>query len=58
MHTIQGQPIMVHKELNEVIIKNLQDVLAMYDAGVKLFFTNVQEIRHIMEQQLDDSKKG
>ncbi len=49
---------MVHKELNEVIIKNLQDVLAMYDAGVKLFFTNVQEIRHIMEQQLDDSKKG
>lgn len=54
IHTIQGQPIMVHKELNKVLVRNLQDVLAMYDSGVKLMFTNVQEIRHIMEKELQD----
>lgn len=52
VHTIQGQPIMVHKELNKVLVKNLQDVLAMYDSGVKLLFANVQEIRRIMEQEI------
>ena len=52
VHTIQGQPIMVHKELNKVLTKNLQDVLAMYASGVKLLFTNVQEIRRIMELEL------
>ena len=57
VHTIQGQPIVVHKELNKILNKNLQDVLAMYDSGVKLLFTNVQEIWRIMEQELDDSKK-
>ena len=56
IHTIQGQPIMVHKELNKVLVKSLQDILAMYDWGIKLFFTNVQEIRRIMEQKLQDSK--
>ena len=56
VHTIQGQPIMVHKELNKILVKNLQDVLAMHNSGVKLFFTNVQEIWRIMEQKLQDSK--
>ena len=49
---IQGQPIVVHKELNKVLVKNLQDVIAMYESGVKLFFTDVQEIRRIMEQEI------
>ena len=52
VHTIQGQPIGVHKELNKVLIKNLQDVLAMYESGVKMFFTDVQKIRRIMEQEI------
>ena len=56
VHTIQGKPIMVHKELNKSLVKNLQDVLAMYDLGVKLLFPNVEEIRNIMEQELYDSK--
>lgn len=52
VHTIQGQPITVHKELNKTLVKNLQDVLAMYDSGVKLLFAEVKKIRHIMEQEL------
>ena len=56
VHTVQGQPIAVHKELNKVLINNLQDVLAMYDSGVKLLFTDVQMIRRVMEQELNDSK--
>ena len=52
IHTIQGQPIVVHKELNKVLVKNLHDVLAMYESGVKLFFADVQEIRRIMEQEI------
>lgn len=56
VHTIQGQPIVVHKELNKILTKNLQDILAMYDSGVELLFTNVSEIRHIMEQELCDCK--
>ncbi len=52
VHTIQGQPITVNKELNKTLVKNLQDVLAMCDSGVKLLFAEVKKIRHIMEQEL------
>jgi len=54
IHTIQGKPVVVHKELNQILTKYLQDVLAMYDAGVKLLFADVQEIRRIMEKELID----
>ncbi len=54
IHTIQGKPVVVHKELNQILTKYLQDVLAMYDAGVKLLFADVQEIRRIMEKELTD----
>ena len=40
------------EELNKTLVKNLQDVLAMYDSGVKLLFAEVKKIRHIMEQEL------
>ena len=52
VHTIQGQPITVHKELNKILTKSLQDVLAMYDSGVNLVFTNIKDIRRIMEEEL------
>ena len=56
IHTIQGQPIIVHNELNKTLIKNLQDVLAMYDSGVKLVFPNVREIKNTMEQELKNDQ--
>ena len=56
VHTIQGKPITLHKELNKILIKNLQDVLGMYDSGVNLMFINVREIRKIMEKELYERK--
>ena len=55
IHTIQGQPIMVHKKLNKILTQNLQDVLAMHNSGVNLLFTDIQKIKSIMEQELQNN---
>ena len=52
VHTIQEQPVTIHKKLDKVLVENLNEVLAMYNRGIKLTFTGIKAIRDIMEEEL------
>lgn len=52
VHTIQEQPVTIHKKLDKVLVGNLNEVLAMYNRGIKLTFTDIKAIRNIMEEEL------
>lgn len=52
VHTIQEQPVTIHKKLDKVLVENLNKVLAMYNRGIKLTFTDIKAIRNIMEEEL------
>ena len=53
VHTIQEQPVTIHKKLDKLRVKNLNEVLAMYNRGIKLTFTDITAIRTIMEKELE-----
>lgn len=53
VHTIQEQPVVIHKKLDRVLVENLNEVLAMYNRGIKLTFTDIKAIRDIMEEELE-----
>ena len=52
VHTIQEQPVTIHKKLDKVLVENLNEVLAVYNRGIKLTFTDIKAIRNIMEEEL------
>lgn len=52
IHTIQEQPVTIHKKLDKLLVENLNEVLAMYNRGIKLTFTDIAAIRTIMEKEL------
>ena len=52
VHTIQKQPVTIHKKLDKLLVENLNEVLAMYNRGIKLTFTHIKKIREIMEKEL------
>ena len=37
-------------------MENLNEVLAMYNRGIKLTFTDIKSIRDIMEEELENKK--
>ena len=53
IHTIQEQPVTIHKKLDKLLVENLNEVLAMYNRGIKLTFTDIATIRTIMEKELE-----
>ena len=54
VHTIQEQPVTIHKKLDKVLVENLNEVLAMYNLGVRLTFTDIRAIKTIMERELNE----
>ena len=48
VHTIQEQPVTIHKKLDKVLVENLNEVLAMYNRGIKLTFTDLRMIEKQM----------
>lgn len=38
IHTIQEQPVLIHKKLDKLLVENLSEVLAMYNRGIKRLF--------------------
>lgn len=52
VHTIQEKPVVVHKELNRILVENLGEVLALYNRGMRLTFTDIGAIRNIIEKEL------
>lgn len=54
IHTVQDQPVTIHKKLNKLLVENLNEVLAMYNRGVRLTFTDIRTIKTIMEKELNE----
>ena len=50
IHTIQEQPVTIHKKLDKLLVENLNEVLAIYNRGIKHTFTDIAAIRTIMEK--------
>ena len=42
----------IHKKLNKLLVENLNEVLAMYNRGVRLTFTDIRTIKTIMKKEL------
>lgn len=57
VHTIQERPVTIHKKLDKLLVENLNEVLAMYNRGIKLTFTDIKEIKAIMERELQNYSK-
>lgn len=55
IHTVENRPVTVHNELNRIITENLGEVLALYNRGIHLIFTDIDKIRTIMEQELENT---
>ena len=36
----------IHKKLNKLLVENLNEVLAMYNRGVRLTFTDIRAIKN------------
>ena len=43
----------IHKKLDKLLVEKLNEVLAMYNRGIKFTFTDVTAIRKIMENKLE-----
>lgn len=56
IHTVQDQPVTIHKKLNKLLVENLNEVLTMYNRGVRLTFTDIRAIKTIMEKELNMTK--
>ena len=54
IHTVQDQPMTIHKKLNKLLVENSNEVLAMYNRGVRLTFTDIRAIKTIMEKELNE----
>ena len=54
IHTIENKPITVHKELNRILTENLREVLALYNRGMKLAYTDIARIKVAMEKELEN----
>jgi hypothetical protein len=52
IHTIGGKPVTVYKGLDRVLVEYLREVIAMDRRGIKLTFTDINEIKAIMENEL------
>ena len=54
IHTVENKPVTVHNELNRMFLENLGEVSALYSRGIHLIFTDIDKIRTIMEQELEN----
>lgn len=54
IHTVEGKTITVHNELHRILIENLREVLALYNRGIHLMYTDIVKIKAIMEQELEN----
>ena len=55
IHTVENKPVTVHNELNRILTENLGEVLALYNRGIHLIFTDIDKIRTIMERELENT---
>ncbi len=55
IHTVEDKPVTVHNELNRILTGNLREVIALYNRGINLLYTDVAKIKMIMEQEIKNT---
>ena len=55
VHTVENEPVTVHNELNRILTENLGEVLALYNRGIHLIFTDIAKIKMAMKQELENT---
>ena len=46
----------MHNELNRILTENLREVLALHNRGIRLIYTDIEKIRTLMEQELENTE--
>lgn len=54
IHTVENKPVTVHNELNRILTENLREVLALYNRGIHLMYTDIAKIKTIMKYELEN----
>ena len=61
IHTKNGNPVPVKKELQKIIKKNVKALLSLNKRGIKVTFTDISRLKTLMQEQLlkkdSDSKE-
>lgn len=55
IHTVEDKPVTVHNGLNRILTGNLREVIALYNRGINLLYTDVAKIKMIMEQEIKNT---
>lgn len=53
IHTIQELPVTIHKKIENRIIRNLNEILAISNRGIEITFTDIKRIKLLMERELE-----
>jgi len=56
IHTKNGNPVPVKRELQKIIKKNVKSLLTLNDRGIKVTFTDISRLRTLMKEEM--AKKG
>ena len=56
-HIMQGKEIEILPYIQKEIIKDFKDILSLKRNGLNLFFTDIDRIKEIMEEELEKDKK-
>jgi len=58
IHTSQGKPLTLHESTAKTIVNNLRNNLLLHKKGVRIFFTDIDRIYHLMVEELIAEKKN
>ena len=56
VHTKNGNPIPVKKELQKVIKKNVKSLLALNAKGLQVTFTDINKLKALMLHEIDENR--
>ena len=58
IHTSQGKPLTLHETTAKTIVNNLRNNHLLHERGVRIFFTDIDRIYHLMVEELIAEKKN
>ena len=50
VHTVNGKPARVSLKLEKIILKNFQNLMKLHKRGIKVFFTDIDKLKEMIEE--------
>ena len=54
VHKVDGKPAKVSEKLEKIILKNFQNLMKLHNRGIKVFFTNIDELKEKMLEEINN----